>query len=77
VVFLRLSTICLIFAVDAVVALTKGDNMYTLKPTGTGGTLATALSLTVATALLFASPRGRWLRERWARRYETRRMRDL
>lgn len=67
-VFRRLSTLCLIFMGDAIYALAKCDNMYTLKHTGAAGMFANVASLIIATWLFAASPRGRRLRGWLARR---------
>ena len=65
--FLRVSTVCLIFIVDAIVALAEGHNMYTLRATGTRGMVVNVVSLLVASWLFMRSPRGRWLRLRFGR----------
>jgi len=64
---LRLSTVALIFIADAIYALARGNNMYTLHHTGAGGMIANVASLIVASGLFGASPRGRRLLS-WASR---------
>jgi hypothetical protein len=55
----RLSTLSVIWMVDAVVGLVQVHNMYTFKPTGAAGMLLNAVSFVVAMLVFFGTPRGR------------------
>jgi hypothetical protein len=50
-----LSALCLLFAIDAVVGLVQGNNMYTLKPGGGSGIVVNVATLVVCLIL------GPWL----------------
>lgn len=67
-----LSVLCLIFVIDAIAGLVQGNNMYTLRPGGSGGivlNVVTLLACLIGGPALWQAAERRDL-DRALRRYE-------